>query len=164
MASKAEVRAVRRVLYDRERLRRMLTEVRSIDILMNTNANAPLPPDDIRVNSGDGPTWVLLGTGEVDPAVVEAAARCRRVAELLRETRRALKHVDFDRGDRRALRAALDEHAQAWIARADAWVAPRGAVDPAVAAAAINRHDARATREYRRVRPYLDGTAFEGVL
>jgi hypothetical protein len=163
MASKAEVRAVRRVLYDRERLRRMLTEVRSIDILMNTNQNASLPPDDIRVTAGDGPTWVLLD-GSMDPGVLEAAARCRRVAELLRQTRRALKDVDFDPGDRRRLRAALGEHARAWIARADAWSAPRGAVDPAVAADQINRHDASAMRGYRKVRAYLDGRALEGVL
>lgn len=163
MAKKKEIKAVHRVLYDRKRLREMLTEVRSIEVLMNTNPDQPIPPDDIRVNAGDGPTWVLLN-GELDPAVLEAAERGRRVAKLLRETSRDLRDVDFDRDDKRQLRHALDEHAKAWLARADAWTAPAdAALDPPKAAAQINRHDEQALRSYREVRGYLDERAGEGL-
>jgi hypothetical protein len=163
MARQSEIKAVRRVLYERKRLRKMLTEVRSIEVLMNTDPNRPIPPDDIRVNAGDGPTWVLLN-GEVDPAVLEAAERGRRVAKLLRETSRDLKDVDFDRDDKRELRNALDAHAKAWVARADAWSAPAAtALDPPKAAAQISRHDEKALRSYHEVRDYLDERAGAGL-
>lgn len=162
MASKREIKAVRRVLYDRKRLREMLGEIRSIDVLMNTNPNLALPADDIRVSAGAGPVWFVLATGEIDPGVLEAARRTKRVAQLLRETRRELKDVDFDPDDRRELRKALDEQAKAMIVRADAW-STKGGDDPRAAAAKINRHDAEALRSYGKVSAYLDKRAFERV-
>lgn len=163
MASKAEIRAVRKVLYDRGRLRELLDEVRSIDVLMNTDPRANLPPDDIRVSAGSGPVWVIPSTGEIDPGVLEAAARCRRVAELLRATRAELSDVDFDDGDRRQLSTALDQHAKAWIARARAWSAPGPPDDVRAVAKEINRHDAKAVLAYARVEQYLDRDALNGI-
>ena len=60
MASRGDVKAVRKVLYSRKRLRKMLTEIRSIDILMNTNPDAALPSDDIRVTAGSVEPLELL--------------------------------------------------------------------------------------------------------
>ncbi len=162
MATEREVKAVRRVLYNRGRMRLLLTEVRSIDVLMNLDPYASLSPDDTRVAAGSGPHW-FLSSGEVDPGVLEAASRCQRVAALLRDTRRELKDVDFDRADKRELRNALEEHAKAWIARADAWSRP-GSPDVATMGAAINSHDAASLRSYHRVDAYLDSDAFEDVL
>lgn len=163
MASEAEIRAVREVLYDRKRLRRLLDEVRSIDVLMNTNPYATLPPDDVRVTAGSGPTWVIPSTGALDPAVLEAADRCGRVAKLLRETRQDLAAVDFDRSDKRHLREALEQHAKAWVARARAWRAPGPPADVESAAREINRHDADAVRSYARAEEYLDRRALDGI-
>lgn len=163
MATDREIKAVRRVLYDRKRMRKMLTEARSIDVLMNLDPRGTLPPDDIRVSPGYGPLWFVPGTGAVDPGVLEAAERSKRVAGLLRDTRRELKEVEFDPEDKRWLRRALDEHAKALVKRADAWSAPTVG-NPGKIAKDINRHDAAAADSYRKVLKYLDRKAFEGVL
>ena len=164
MASRREVKAVRKVLYDRKRLRKMVIEARSIDVLMNTDPYGRLEPDDVRVTAGAGPIWFLPSTGEVDPGVLEAADRSRRIAGFLREIRRDLGDVVFDGDDKRVLREALDEQAKAWIARAAVWSRPRRPSDLAADADEISRHDAKATRNYAKVEAYLDRDAAEGLL
>ncbi len=57
---------------------------------MNLNPNARLSSNDQR-KPGGGPTWVIPTTGKISQEVREAAERCHRVAELLRETRRELQ-------------------------------------------------------------------------
>lgn len=163
MATKREIKAVRRVLYKRERLRAMVAEVTSIDVLMNTGGKVVLDPDDARIPGG-GPRW-LVGDDEekaLDPSVAEAADRCDRLAKLLRETRSALKEVEFDSADKRELRNALEAHARAWVARGDAW---RTLPAPDVKAAVneISRHDKEAIRSYAKVDDYLDRNALEAV-
>lgn len=162
MASRREIKAVRKVLYKHARLREMLDEVRSIDVLMNTGGKVELAPDDVRV-AGGGPRWVV---GEVDPildpGVAEAADRCRRLAKLLRETSRELKDVEFDAADKRELRNALEAHARAWIARGDAW-RTLPAPDIRDAVKEIGRHDGEAIRSYAKVDPYLDRNALAAV-
>jgi hypothetical protein len=164
VAKPREIRAVRKVLYDRKRMRKLVTEARSIDVLMNTDPYASLDSDDVRVTAGAGPIWFVPGTGEIDPGVLEAADRCRRIATLLRQIRRELADVDFDADDKRHLREALDEHAKAWVARAEIWSRPQRPSDPAADAAEISRHDAKATRNYAKVKAYLDRDAAESVL
>jgi hypothetical protein len=162
MPKKREIKAVRKVLYDRERSRKMLDEAKSIVVLMNFNYRGNLEPDDIRVSPGAGPIWFVPSTGAVDPGVLEAAERSKRIAAMLRETRRELKDVDFDGGDKRDLREALEQQAQALVKRANAWTAPT--VDnPERVAAEIHRHDAAAARSYAKVFKYLDKDAFGGV-
>jgi len=161
MARKREIKAVRRVLYDRDRLRRMLDEVRSIDVLMNTGPNAAIAPDSAQVPEG-GPLW-YLPDGSIEPAVLEAADRCRRIASLLRETRRGLKDVDFNADDKRELRNALDAQAKAWIARGKTWSEPGPPTDVDAAVADINRHDMDSIRSYQRVQDYVDRDALERV-
>ncbi len=157
MARRGDIEAVRRVLYDRKRVRKMLDQARRIDALMNTDPRASLAPDDPRVVAGGGPAWIVPTTGELDPAVAEAAMRCRRLADLLRDARRELKDVDFDHDDKRELRRALDAHASAWVARGDAWAAVGvETVDLDAAVDRINRHDIDAARSYHKVLDYLD--------
>lgn len=153
---------MRKVLYDRKRLRKMMDEVRSIDVLMNTGPNAAIAPDDVRVPGG-GPRWLVgEGDGELDPSVAEAADRCRRLAKLLRTTRQELKDVEFDHDDKRELRNALEQQAKAWTARADAWSAPT-APDVGTAVKEISRHDKESISSYAKVDRYLDRNAFAGI-
>jgi predicted nucleic acid-binding protein len=163
VAKREEVKAVRQVLYDRGRLRKLHTEILSIDVEMNLNPTAKLDPNDIRGRAGSGPSWVIPATGEVDRGVTEAARRCQKVAALLRETSRDLADVSFPRADKRALRTALEEHAKAWSTRGRIWAAP-GRPDADAAVAEITRHHAAAIRSYERVKPYLREVKLESLL
>jgi hypothetical protein len=162
MPTSREIKAVRRVLYAKERERKMLDEARSIVVLMNFNPRGNIDQEDIRVTAGAGPLWFIPATGEVDPGVLEAADRSKRIAAMLRDTRRELKDVDFDADDKRNLRDALEQQAQALIKRAKAWTAPTVG-DPEAIAADIHRHDAAAANSYSKVFAYLDENAFEGL-
>jgi hypothetical protein len=155
MATNREIRAVRRVLYDRRRLRKLDAHLRSIDVLMNFDSHTTLSPDDIRVSPGSGPAWFVPATGELDPGVSEAAERCKRVAGILREIRRELAGVSFDGADKRHLRDALEAQAKAFSARAKAWAAP-GRPDADAEASKISGHEADSLRNFKRVKPYLD--------
>lgn len=98
---------MRKVLYDRPRLRKIVDHLRSIDVLMNTNPNARLQPGDRRVKVGGGPFW-FEASGKLNGSVLAAAKRCHQVAELTLEIRRDLAAVDFDADDKKHLRAALE--------------------------------------------------------
>jgi hypothetical protein len=154
MASNREIRAVRKVLYNHRRLRKLDSHLTSIDVLMNFNVNATLPPDDVRVAPGAGPTWFIPATGELNSGVREAAERCDRVAGLLREIRRELAGVRFDGADKRHLRGALEAQAKAFSARSRIWGAPERP-DAEAQAREIVRHEADALRNFKRVKPYL---------
>lgn len=108
---------MRRVLYGRRRLRRLYQHASSIDVLMNTDPGRALDPDDTRVRGGDGPNWVIPATGEINSAVLEAARRCDEIASIFLAIRRNLARVNFDRSDKRHLRAGLASQAYAWRAR-----------------------------------------------
>lgn len=162
MPTKREIRAVRKVLYERERARKMLDEARSIVVLMNFNPRGHIEQEDVRVTAGAGPLWFIPATGEVDPGVLEAAERSKRIAAMLRETRRELSDVDFDAEDKRNLRDALEQQAQALTKRAKAWTTPTVG-DPETVAAGIHRHDAAAAKSYSKVFDYLDKDAFGGA-
>lgn len=150
-----QVAAVRRVLYDRRRLRRLGDELRSIDALMNADPARRLQPGDARVQAGAGPLWYVPATGAIDPSVREAADRCDAVAGLLLEMRRALSHVAFPASHRRHLQAGIAAQAAFWKARGAVWRAPRPPADPRAAAAAVASHARVAARELQPVRRYL---------
>lgn len=154
MSKRDEVRAVRRVLYDRQRLRGIFTHLESIDELMNLDPGNVLAPNDPRVEGGSGPYWFIPANGQLSPAVVEAAERCDKVAGLLLDTRRELSDVKFDGDDKRALRAALQEQAESWRERGKVWRAP-GRPEVGVALDRIAKHDKESLRELKKVKEYL---------
>jgi hypothetical protein len=158
--SPKEIKAVRSVLYDRPRLRKIFDHLRSIDVLMNTNPDARLQPNDRRVKVGAGPFW-FEASGALNRGVVEAAKRCAQVADLTLEIRRDLAKVAFNAKDKQYLRAALDAQAKAWRARGRIWTAP-GDPNVAAAVAEISRYDGEAIRNYQKVKAYL--TEVKGFL
>jgi hypothetical protein len=162
VAKRDEVKAVRKVLYDRTRLRKLYAEISSIDVEMNLDPERELDPNDIRGDAGSGPNWVIPATGQVDPGVTEAAKRCAKVAALLRQTSRDLADVSFPRADKRALRDALEEQAKAWSARGRIWAAP-GRPDVQAAVKEINTHHAAAIKSYARVTKYLREVKLESL-
>lgn len=155
MASRREIRAVRGVLYDRKRLQDLHTQTTSINVLMNLDPSVPLNPGDVRIQPGAGPNWVIPATGQVDPAVVEAADRCRAIATTLLDMRRELQRLSLDPTDRRHLAAGLAEQAEAWHARADAWSEPGQPADVDAAVASITVHEQASLRHFKKVTRYL---------
>lgn len=154
MSKRDEVREVRRVLYDRRRMRRMFTQLESIDELMNLDPANVLPPDDPRVQGGSGPSWFIPANGQLSPAVIEASERCDKVADVLLDTRRELAGVRFDDDDKRALRAALKQQAKAWQERGKVWRAP-GRPEVEVSLDRIARHEKESVKELKKVKEYL---------
>jgi hypothetical protein len=153
MATPAEIAALRKVLYDPERNREFRTHLSSIDVLMNLSRRGRVAPKGVGVPGG-GPTWFIPSTGAVNASVREAAARCRKIAVLIRETRRELAGVSFDATDKRDLLAALDAQAESWEARGAVWAAP-GKPNVAADAKRVSGPEGEAYRRYQRVRDYL---------
>jgi hypothetical protein len=153
MAPNPKIIAVRAVLYEPKRLKKLLTHTSSIAVLMNLDPDQQIPFGDLRVHPGAGPNWFIPLSGQISPAVLEAANRCDRIADLLLETRRALARVAFNGTDKAHLRAALAEQAEAWKARGKIWRAPGPNAD--AAGAAIATHAQASLREYKRVKKYL---------
>jgi len=154
LSKRDEVRAVRRVLYDRQRMQRMFIHLESIDELMNLDPGNVLQPDDPRVQGGSGPLWFIPANGQLSPAVVDAAERCDKIADILLATRRELARVDFDGADKRVMRAALQEQARSWQERAKVWRAP-GRPDVAASLDRIAEHEKESVRKLKKVDEYL---------
>jgi hypothetical protein len=162
VANRKDIRAVRNVLYEKDRLRQMIDEARSIDVLMNLDPNGRLEPDDIRVKAGAGPLW-FSESGALDPGVIEAADRCKRLAQLLLDVRRDIGPLKIPTRDKRDLRDALESQSRAWIARAKVWrdpAAPRVERD----LGSIVEHERAAARSYKRVAKYLDERSVGGAI
>lgn len=157
----SRIRAVRKVLYEPRRLKKLATHLSSIAVLMNLDARNPLPPNDARVDAGSGPNWFVPATGKINPAVQQAADRCEAVASLLLETRNELAKVAFPATDKRHLLTALREEAAAWGARAALWRAPGRPGDGATRA--IASHLQASAREYAHVRRYLKSVDLRNV-
>ncbi len=143
--SKEQVRAVRDVIYDRQRLRQLAADAGSIDVIMNINN--PNEPD-------GAPVWTIAATGDPSSAVLEAIRRCRRIAAQLREMRDDLNGVDIPGEDRSSLRDGLKELAAVWDTTADVWEAP-GSPEVETAVESIESHREQAGRALRGVRRYL---------
>lgn len=150
--SKQQVKAVRAVLYQRARLRRLQADLSSIEVLMNLNN--PSQP------SG-APLWTIPATGQPSGALTEALDRSRRVVATLREMGAELGRLgDVPDGDRQALRTMLGEQAAAWEARALVWAAP-GRPDVEAEVARIAAHQEKALRAQRRASRYLRAGSLE---
>jgi hypothetical protein len=153
MAKASDVRAARKILYDKDRTSKIETEMESIVILMNFDPGEAIAHDDPRVEPGAGPLWFVPATGKVSPAVLEAADRCERIASVLRKTRERLGDADFDRSDRRHLVAALRHLEKSWRKRAVSWRDP-GRTEGSVAAE-ITQHEIASANEFKSVAEYL---------
>jgi hypothetical protein len=149
----AQVDAVRKVLYRRDRLIKLYDQITSIEALMNLDPHAKASPGSI-TRPGTGPSWFIRANGKVSPSVIEAANRCDKIADLLLETRADLAHVDFPASDKGHLRAALAEQAAAWRARGRAWRAP-GKPNVGAAVAPIEAHVKKSIREFQHVTLYM---------
>jgi hypothetical protein len=164
MAAEAKtIDAVRRVLYEPRRLASLRDHMSSIALLMNLDARHTLPPNDPRWRAGTGPTWFVRtgqtlfssGTVKLNPSVIEAADRCDKVADLLRQIHDELAHVDFDQSDKQHLRAALAQQEIAARKRAAVWREPQAPHDPKAAAASIAAHQRLGVDELKHVTKYL---------
>lgn len=148
------IAAVRKVLYEPNRLRHLRDDLVTIETLMNLDPTAALQSGDPRAFAGSGPDWYIRGTGALDPGVVEAAGRCDRIAARLLAIRRDLASVAFPGADKASLRRGLAELAASWSARGHAWrAAPGQDVDAAVTA--IQKHLQASTVSFRKARRYL---------
>jgi hypothetical protein len=121
MATKRDIRAVRKVLYDDRRVEKITTETDSIVTLMNLDPGQAIPSDDPRVSPGTGPLWYIPNTGAISPAVREAADRCDRIARIFNAMAREIAGLDIDRSDRRRIRDALKQVGKAWTKRGALW-------------------------------------------
>ena len=149
-----QVAAVRKVLYRRDRLRRLADHLFSIENLMNLNPAGPSPGLGLPPGSGP-PHWYIPATGKTSPSVLEAADRLDKVAQLLLEIRGGLAHVDFPSADKKHLRAGLAEQAAATRARARVWRAQQPPNDVQAAVAPITAHERASLNELKHVEPYL---------
>ncbi len=161
MNDRAEIKAVRNVLYERRRIRQLNALIREIDGAMNLDPGRPLQSDDIRNPPGSGPNWFLQATGELDPFVIEAADRCNKVADLLRHIRRDLAEVPFDGSDKRHLREGFEQLAASWEARAAAWRDPAQPDVEQLMAEGVARFGA-SVHEFRKVERYLTDSDLGG--
>jgi hypothetical protein len=144
----AQVKAVRAVLYKRERLQRILADQRSIEVLMNLNN--PAQPN-------GSPTWLIEATGETSVGVTEAASRCQRIAAAFREMSREITPLRLPAADKSDLRTALNEQAIVWERRGAIWGA-KEKPDPGAAVAELKSHLTSAVQALARVVPYLRRT------
>lgn len=110
--SKAQIKAVRKVLYQRDRLDKLNVLAKNISVLMNLNPATELPSNDIRNPAGSGPTWFVPATGAVDPGVQEAANDCDKIAAALMAIRNDVSQVSFPHDDKQHLMASLSAEAE----------------------------------------------------
>ena len=137
-----QIKAVRAVLYKPERVRRLRADAQSINVLMQLGK-----PD-------RGPLWTIPATGKPSSSVLEAVARCRRIAATLRATSSQLASLTLPAAHKRDLRTGVTELAASWDARADAWGEP-GKPDVDAAVAKIAAHLKASARALGRVSAYL---------
>jgi hypothetical protein len=140
-----QIEAVHAVLYKPQRVRQLRAHANSINVLMNLDN--PNEPD-------KGPPWTIQATGQPSGRVIEATARCRKIAESLRTMSRLLEGVALPAAHKRDLRTGLTELAATWDARAAAWEAP-GKPDVEAQVARISAHQKASAKALGRVSAYL---------
>jgi hypothetical protein len=143
--TRKQIRAVRAVLYKRERLRRLLDDIHSIDVLMNLDN--PAQPE-------GAPLWVYPANGQIGEGVAEAVKRCRRVAGTLRDIREELAELDVPDRHKHYLRESLEDQAKVWVLRGEVWAA----TDNPNVETAVKRLASRQRAAFdkaRKVRAYL---------
>jgi hypothetical protein len=156
MPSNKDIHAAREVLYDKDRRQKLKNELDSIVVLMNFDPGQPIAYNDPRVQPGAGPLWFVPANGAVDPAVLEAADRCDKVAAILRKMRDEIGDLDIDHDDRDHLKKGLNQQAKAWTTRGILWRDP-GNPDPALTEKIIAL-ESNSGQELLKVRKYLKGS------
>jgi hypothetical protein len=141
----AQIRAARAVIYRRDRLQRILADLRSIDVL--TNLNNPAQPR-------GAPSWFIEATGEISVAMTEAANRCKRIAAAHREVARDIAALRLPAADKADLRIAFNEYAIVWQRRGEIW-GGKEKPDVDAAVAELKSHMTSAAKAAARVTPYL---------
>jgi hypothetical protein len=144
----AQIKSVRRILYDPHRVRQMRDDASSISVLLNLENQNPSSTF----------SWYIPATGALAQEVVEAAQRCRRIATTLLSIRKDLAHVSVPETDRKHLMAALQAQAASWQARANAWAATGQPADTDTLVASISGHVRTALAQAQHVQPYLRKT------
>jgi hypothetical protein len=150
----AQIHAVRKVLYDEQRMKQTALDVEQVNLLMNLTG-PPLPLTDPRIAVGDGPDWAVTATGAVDPFVLEAAGRCQSIAKTLLSTRSELSQVDFPAADKQLLMQSLQEQAEVWSARATLWMQTTAPDNVSAAVQNITAHQEAAFGALKNVQAYL---------
>jgi hypothetical protein len=150
----AQIHAVRKVLYDEQRMKQTALDVEQVNLLMNL-IGQPLPLTDPRIAVGDGPDWVIPDTGAVDPAVLEAAGRCQSIASTLLSMRGELSQVDCPAADKQLLMKSLHEQAEVWSARSSLWMKTTAPDDVSAAVRNITAHQQAAFGALKNVQAYL---------
>jgi hypothetical protein len=159
--TKAQIKAVRHVLYDHTQVTQMIDDIQSINVLMNLSG-PPLPENDVRVAVGDGPEWIVQATGALDPSVSEAVTRCHSIAQRLQTIRAALSALDLPHSDKQNLKTALQEQALAWTTRAGLWAQPKSPSDPKGTVAKITAHEKASSAALAKVKAYLQPVKVPG--
>jgi hypothetical protein len=140
-----QIKAVQAVLYKPQQVRQLRAHASSINVLMNIdNPNGP----------DKGPPWTIQATGQPSSRVIEAIARCRKIAESMRTMSRQLEALALPTAHRRDLRTGLTELAATWDARAAAWEAP-GKPDVQALVGRISAHQKASAKALARVSAYL---------
>lgn len=150
----AQIKAVRKVLYDRTQLKQMANDIQQVNLLMNISG-PPLPQNDVRIAVGDGPQWFIQTTGAVDPNILSAVASCQSLAKRLLSLRSAVARLQLPPADKQFLTTALNEQALTWSARATLWQQQGAPADPAGAVAQIAAHQAASFAALKHVQAYL---------
>lgn len=150
----AQIKAVQNVLYDHNQLKQAAQDVQQVNLLMNLSG-PPLPANDVRGAVGNGPEWLIQATGQLDPSVAQAVARCRSIAARLQSMRSALGRLDLPSADKQFLMTALKEQALTWSTRATLWEETTAPSDPTGAVAKITAHQTAAFAALGHVQAYL---------
>jgi hypothetical protein len=160
--SKSQIKAVRKALYQRDRLGKLNDLARNISVLMNFNPATELPINDVRNPAGSGPTWFVPATGAVDPGVLEAANDCDTIAATLMAIRHDVGQVSFPSSDKQHLMASLQAEATSWNVRGAMWRSPT-APDVEAFTKEIGGHVATAISEAEHVAVYLKTKRAVGI-
>lgn len=119
--SRHDIRAVRAVLYKRDRLRKIQADMHSVEVLLNLAGPEP-----------GAPRWVVESTGQVGSGVRLASERARRLAKTLRTIGAEIAELDIPDADQKVLRKVLNTDAALWDLRAKVWSDPDAPDETAV--------------------------------
>jgi hypothetical protein len=150
----AQVKAVRAVLYQPQRVKDLARLQANLAVVMNLNPDANLGDGDVCNPPGSGPQWYIPATGAIDDNITLAAGFCDQIAAILLKMRADLAKLDIPAVDRTNLRTALAEEAASWSARGRVWKRPGQPADPRVEVAEISNHFSAALAAAKRVAHY----------